>query len=309
MSEAATTLGAYSKIVAPFISAMDASTNSTEVNAYADRQQTVTITGISHEFSYSITDPEDCQDFLNLFTVSLADASANNTVSFADVGNAGRDLLKTMMQYATDASENDLKTWLESQAGQSIKEYILQTLGWSTSDLSGNVNIGFEAGAQSIVNNLADNAPACATMYMQLPQLTLELYMDVSDNGRLAPSTTALPLLAGDVITFVVDLNNSTGDVSVYWSSKDEVYALTTGTKDDVTVGYATGAEDKHLVQQIVKDAVSNTAGVSPNNYTAKYKWHFTSLANQGLVGNRRLAFNVKFDGSQTVGTKFNLKA
>jgi hypothetical protein len=205
-----------------------------------------------------------------------------------------------------DDESKTLDQWLEGQASQSISQFILETLGWSTNDLSGGVNIGFEAGADSIVDKLVTLPAATATMYTQLPQYNLEAYMvpDVSD-GRLAPTTTALPLLSGDSITFVVDLDNKTGDVSVYWSPQDEINAMPNGTNGDISVSSVTPTSAETLVKQLT-NGVAGAA--TPDDYTGKYRWNFNGLVSEGVVGNRRIAFHVKFGGLAD-GEKFNLKA
>lgn len=253
------------RFIAPYVASMDAS-------GAADyqyiQQETVSISGIDYEFDVTL-DASGAAKLLNSFTVSGkgTDASFNvvlsNSADFqavlASVIN-GADEASKAGKTATTQLEADLLAGLLQAINVDDLINTVQDVGFTNVD----VTIASAAGAADMASNLTNER--CRLIYTQIPWGSRDgKYMDASENQ----TTSALPLLGGDVLTFVFDVNLS--DVVPAKSQED---VNTSADPADVTSGQAAG------------------------NYTSGLHYDLAS---------KRIAFNIAMPGS--AGQELVLKA
>ena len=192
--------------VAPFVATLDVS-GTADVTSTALAQQTVTITGVQQTFNVTLGEL-DTYKLLNAFTVSggvnadLGDGTTSFDVMLADVSGF-REVIAGSIQNATNADSAPVPEWLNLQLGPELDAHILNTLGLQVAATS-SITVDASAGAISMAGGFSD--PVCEDLYLQIDQQTLNLYQDASSAAiGVNPRTSALPMKAGDVITFVFD--------------------------------------------------------------------------------------------------------
>lgn len=182
-----------SSFVVPFIAALDASGTAT-LTQVALAKHTVTIGGIDQTFSVTLSEA-DATTLLNGFTV----ADAGETLSV----NAGAGLVAPLTAAINSAlsGSNTIPAWLNSQLSNALVVDILSTLKVSVEVFS-NVTIDAAGGASNMQAGLVGDV--AEALYLQIPQSTLNMYK--SSTTPYHPTTSALPLKAGDVLNFVFDV-------------------------------------------------------------------------------------------------------
>jgi len=219
--------------VSPFIAVLDASGSAT-LTQVALAKKTVSIAGIDETFGVSLTEA-DATTLLNAFTVSGAGADLAVAVTDALVSP-----LTSAIQNAT-ADDKSIAAWLNSKLTQDLVVHILSTLKVSV-DVSSNVTVDAAAGASSMKAGLSASSDVAESLYLQIPQTTLNLYKEV--NSPYNPTTGALPLQKGDVLNFVFDVAAFTITAAVTSSTSNASNAgPSTGNPNSVSGG-APGATD-----------------------------------------------------------------
>jgi len=192
--------------VAPFVATLDVS-GTADVTSTALAQQTVTISGVQQTFNVTLGEV-DTYKLLNAFTVSggVKSGLGNSTTTFdvmlEDVSGF-REVIAGSIQNATNGDSAPVPDWLNLQLGPELDAHILSTLGLQVA-ASSSITVDASAGAISMAGGFSD--PVCEDLYLQIDQQTLNLYQDASSAAiGVTPLTSALPMKAGDVITFVFD--------------------------------------------------------------------------------------------------------
>lgn len=193
------------RFIAPYVATMDASGGADYVYV---QQETVTIAGIDYEFDVILAEAS-AKQLLEAFTVTGygVDANLNVTLSSAADFKAvlmsvinGAEVASKGGKTATTQLELDLHNGLLAaiQGDQLINA--VQNVDFTNVD----VTIDASSGADDMANNLSDER--CKLIYTQIPWGSrVGKYQDASENQ----TTSALPLLGGDVLTFVFDVDLS----------------------------------------------------------------------------------------------------
>jgi hypothetical protein len=247
---------AAARFIAPYVASMDAS-------GAADyqyiQQETVSISGIDYEFDATL-DASGAAQLLNAFTVSGKGTDASFNVVLATSADF-KSVLASVINGADAATKNNktATTQLEADLLAGLLQAInvddlintVQDVGFTNVD----VTIASAAGAAAMAAGLT--AERCRLIYTQIPWGTRNnKYMDASENQ----TTSALPLLAGDVLTFVFDV-----DLSDVVPAKD---------REDVNQG---------------ADPAGVTSATSAGNYTSGLHYNLAS---------KRIAFNITMPGT-----------
>ena len=256
------------RFIAPYVATMNASGSADYVYV---QQENVTIAGIDYEFD-SVLLPATAEKLLNAFTVSGKGVDATLNVTLATPA-AFKEVLTAVINGAEAASNasttKTATTQLEADLGAGLLAAIsaddlinaVQNVAFTNVD----VVIDASGGADDMATNLTNER--CRLIYTQIPWGSRDgKYQDASEN----PTTSALPLLAGDVLTFVFDV-----DLSDVTPSKSQTDINTSADPAGVTSGTVSG------------------------NYTSTLHYNLAS---------KRIAFNIQMPG--TAGEQLsNLKA
>jgi hypothetical protein len=246
------------RFIAPYVASMDAS-------GAADyeyiQQETVSISGIDYEFDVTL-DASGAAKLLNAFTVSGKGTDSNFNVVLSNsadfqavlasvINGADEASNATTSKTATTQLEADLEAGLLAAINVDDLINTVQDVGFTNVD----VTIASAAGAADMASNLTNER--CRLIYTQIPWGSRNnKYMDADENQ----TTSALPLLAGDVLTFVFDV-----DLSDVEPAKSQ---------DDVNTS---------------ADPAGVTSGTSAGNYTSGLHYNLAS---------KRIAFNIAMPGA-----------
>jgi len=248
-----------SSFVVPFIAALDASGTAT-LTEVALAKHTVTIGGIDQTFSVTLSTGE-AETLLNGFTV----ADAGETLSVNAIA-----ALVAPLTAAINAAVSGSKTipaWLNSQLSDALVVDILSTLKVSV-DVSSNVTIDAAGGATNMQAGLTGDV--AEALYLQIPQSTLNMYK--SATAPYYPTTSALPLKAGDVLNFVFDVGalninavvtSSTSNASNAGVSSNNTQGLggPTGTNTEPDAPYAFDSQSLSYTAAAKRVCVAVTLG------------------------------------------------
>ena len=271
------------RIVCPFIASMDNNAAITfDVNALA--RETVSISAIEREFDVTLSD-SDAASFLNCFKV---DGSGNNLNVTLDNATALKAAMEAAFNAAVDGDSKNVEGWLQNNLSETLTTHILYTLGVSVDVSSASVTVDKTAASASLENGLT--RAVCDTMYLQIPQTTLDLYKDDNDQQ----TTRALPLQKGDILTFVYDVNapstlSATIVSRVYDPDNKAV------TDKDTIVGTVNTTPDSEDKTGSGNNGV--TFDMTPSH--PEYKYNSASVAFSG--SKHRVAFNLKMGSGSGV--------
>jgi hypothetical protein len=230
MSTTTASTGA-AKFVVPYVASMDASGAADYVFV---QQETVAIAGIDYEFDAILT-VERAAALCNAFTVSgkgvdeslnvvLSDAAGLQAVLTSVINGANEAENASSSKTATTQLEYDLHQGLLAAINSDNLLNTVQDVDFINVD----VTIDSSGGAADMTDNLSDER--CRLIYTQIP-FGLR-YQDASENSEIS----ALPLLGGDVITFVFDV-----DLSDVVPAKSQVDINTSADPAGVTTGQEAG--------------------------------------------------------------------
>ena len=220
---------ASARFIAPYVATMNATGAADYVYI---QQETVSIAGIDYEFDITLGSGQ-AKLLLEAFTASGkgVDASFNVTLSNSAhfqqvlVGIIGAAVRSSNSKTAAQQLGSDLHNGLLA----AIKGDSLINSVENVDFTNVSVTLDASGGAADMATNMNDER--CRLIYTQIPWGSrVGKYQDASEN----PTTSALPLLAGDILTFVFDVNVS--DVVPNKSQTDintaaDPAAVTTGTE------------------------------------------------------------------------------
>jgi len=281
--------------IAPFVSAMDASSSDDLIAGIATAQQQVSIAGIHKDFTAfpHVLNTADAVKFLNLFTVTGNNNDESNlSVTFADdAAGFAAGVLKDMIDGCIDSAPGgdgvNLADWLMGEIGAYATAWILDNIGVSITDpYDPTVSVDSTGGAAAAVSNL--DVPSATTMYLQLPQDQLEnaTYMDADKKA----TTDALPLVPGDRLVFVFDVAVQNGVITLEWGTLDSTNALADGTHKGASVA-DTDAVPSYTMST---DAAANQTIAEQKH--GKYSYHLSAKSTD--IGTQRVAFALQFGTS-----------
>lgn len=222
-----------SRFIAPYVATMDASGAADYVYV---QQENISIAGIDYEFDVTLSTNAMAIKLLDSFTVSGNGVNGNLNVSLTNITDF-QEVLRAVINGAEEASRNNktATTQLETDlhaglyAAISGDELInsVQNL-----DVTGvEVTIDASGGASDMAGNMNDER--CRLIYTQIPfGSRVGKYYDASENQ----TTSALPLLAGDILSFVFDV-----DVSDVVPVKTQTDINTSADPNAVTSGQVNG--------------------------------------------------------------------
>ena len=142
----------------------------------------------------------------NAFVTAFGDMLPNSTIAPANsnaAGGGGGSAGAPAQQLSGDtaeASTNNNGT-VTAQVGTIINSFDVL------------VDMDASAAAQAMIDQHATNASALASLFRQIPRTTWQQYLDMSSNGTYIEgeaqdlSTNSLPLLKGDKLVFVFDID------------------------------------------------------------------------------------------------------
>jgi len=251
-------VGTRSELVVPFVAPMYADA-SAEMGVL--QREDVSITNIDNVFDVSCTLAE-AATILNSFTVNDVDhlgmlgLSAEVEILFTDLSFS--DVLSSLIATPenNDASSTDMTTYLLNETHADLLSALAHNAlanMLEASDLSVEIALDASNGALNMADELAGEGsvtgPRAAqyrkALFTQIPEYTVEQYLRVSDGSNNmgfedVSSIRFLPLLTGDVLTFVFDVtvgeyaNNNTApstgaNVQRVFRDNSTAYVLGTG--------------------------------------------------------------------------------
>jgi len=278
--------------VAPYIAVLDAS-GTANLTELALTQQVVTIAGVQQTFEAVLTNT-DAVKLLNSFTVTggvndgLGDGSTTLAIALTETTD-----FQTVLASAIAAAVNGNETpkavpaWLNDRLSARLTAHILSTLGLSVTATS-SVTVDAAGAAANMKSGLGADSDILEALYLQIDQPTLNIYSAGATDTIIGvvPVTSALPMKAGDAITFVFD----TTAFSVY-AGITKATSNASGAAPAATTG-ATGGAPATMTP-------GDAATVPPYSYDP------TSTLTY-FEDSYRVAFRVVLG---TAGTAFTLKA
>jgi hypothetical protein len=228
-----TVTSSANNFVSPFIAVLDASGSAT-LTQVALAQKVVSIAGIDETFAVSLSDAEAIA-LLNAFTISGAGA---------DLAVAVTDALVSPLTSAINearASNMSIAAWLNSKLNEDLVVHILSTLKVSV-DVSSSVVVDAASGANNMKTGLAASSDVAESLYLQIPQATLNLYKEAT--APFNPTVGALPVKKGDVLNFVFDVAAFTITAAVTSSTSNASNAGPSNANPNNVVDGAPGATD-----------------------------------------------------------------
>lgn len=226
MSVRSNYVGTKSELVVPFVAAMYADA-SAQVGVL--QREDVTVTGIDDVFDVSCTLAQ-AADLLNAFSVTDVDQngllglSAEVAVGFADTNfsSALAAIIAAADQNGLDASAISLHTYLHDETHADLLAALAHDAlanMLEASDLNVDIALDASSGAVNMASEL-EGTGSCPpsrveqyrkAIFAQIPEYTIEQYLKVSDgSGSSAFEDVSginfMPLLTGDVLTFVFDV-------------------------------------------------------------------------------------------------------
>lgn len=215
--------GTKSELVVPFIAAMyaDASAN---VGVMA--RQDVTVTGIDNVFDVTTT-LQQAVDLLNSFTVQDVDQAGMLGLSAeVAVGFSNATFQSALAAIISDADLNDnsldasnvhLHAYLQKETHADLLSALAHDAlanMLEASDMDVNIALDASSGAANMATEFETNAHKeqyLKALFTQIPEYTIEQYLKVSDGSNNlgvedVSGINFLPLLTGDVLTFVFDV-------------------------------------------------------------------------------------------------------
>jgi len=227
MSVTSNYIGTKSELVVPFVAAMYADA-SAQVGVL--QREDVTVTGIDDVFdvnctlaqaaallnAFSVTDV-DQNGLLGLsaevavgFTDAAFSSALAEIIAYADAGNSADATPKDLHTYLHDETHADLLSALAHDALANMLEASDLDVEIALDASSGAVNMAaeLEGNGSCPVVNVAQYRKA---IFAQIPEYTIEQYLKVSDGSdntafEDVSGINFLPLLTGDVLTFVFDV-------------------------------------------------------------------------------------------------------
>lgn len=214
-----------SRLVCPVISSMNMTESATAETSTLEEKK-VTITGIDQLFQYATASASEAAALLNAFDVSgygdllTVSMDVNGAAAFkallkkaiddgtsANVDASGHAVgTDKAIDFLNDGLKDDLQTLIGNYfnamnvAGAAA---LVNTVKYKITGFSQQtVVLDASGGAAQMWSDLSDNSDDLLNIYLQIPQATLNMYKDGSDN----PTTAALPLQNGDSLTFVFDV-------------------------------------------------------------------------------------------------------
>jgi hypothetical protein len=248
-----TVTSSANNFVSPFIAVLDASGSAT-LTEVALAQKVVSIAGIDQTFAVSLTEAQAIA-LLNAFTISGAGA---------DLAVAVTDALVSPLTSAIDearAEDKSIAAWLNSKLTEDLMVHILSTLKVSV-DVSSSVVIDAASGATNMKAGLAASSDVAESLYLQIPQTTLNLYKEA--NAPYNPTTGALPVQKGDVLNFVFDVAAFTITAAVTSSTSNASSAAPNPGNPNSVAGGAPGATDSAPVAPYAFDNQSLSYSNTP---------------------------------------------
>jgi hypothetical protein len=262
MSSATT---AIKRFIAPYVASMDASGAASHVYV---QQETVNIAGIDYEFTSALGEAASIQ-LLNAFTRTGKAVDGNLNVTLSD-SNAFQSVLRSVINGANQATNggqnatSQLVIDLHNGLLEAIKGDALINTVQNVDFTDVSVTIDASSGTIDMATNMTDER--CTLIYNQIPWGgRVGVYQDSSENAI----TSALPLVGGDVLTFVFDV-----DLSDVVPAKSQVDITTSADPDDVITGQVAG------------------------KYTSSLHYNLAT---------KRIAFNIRINGDS--GDQLALKA
>jgi len=215
--------GTKSELVVPFVAAMyaDASAN---VGVMA--RQDVTVTGIDNVFDVPTT-LQQAVDLLNSFTVQDVDQAGMLGLSAeVAVGFSNATFQSALAAIISDADLNDnsldaSNVHLHEYLHKETHADLLSALAHDAlanmleaSDMDVNIALDASSGAANMAIEFESNAHKeqyLKALFTQIPEYTIQQYLKVSDGSNNlgvedVSGINFLPLLTGDVLTFVFDV-------------------------------------------------------------------------------------------------------
>lgn len=229
MSVTSSYTGTKSELIVPFVAAMYA-----DASAHMGvlQRQNVTITGIDDVFDVSCTVAQ-AVNLLNAFSVRDVDQnglyglSAEVAVGFTDVSSGFSSALADIIAYADAGNSRDsVGTNIHAYLTNETHADLLSALAHDAlanmleaSDLDVQIALDASSGAVNMASELegegscppANVAQYRKAIFTQIPEYTIEQYLKVSDgSGSTGFEDVSfihfMPLLTGDVLTFVFDV-------------------------------------------------------------------------------------------------------
>ena len=217
-------VGTKSELVVPFVAAMYADA-SAQMGVL--QREDVTIGNIDDVFDVSCTLVEAAA-ILNSFSVtdvdqnSMLGLSAEVAVGFTDLSFASVLAQLIASDANADLSATNLNTYLLNETHADLLSALAHDAlanMLEASDLSVEIALDASAGAANMADELAGDGSVSGAvaaqyrkaLFTQIPEYTIEQYLRVSDgsgNGAFedVSGINFLPLLTGDVLTFVFDV-------------------------------------------------------------------------------------------------------
>lgn len=242
-------------------------------------KESVTVTGISAEFTYDLSDNAACYNFLRAWNVKNNDVDGKADVSVNYVGDISGVVVPALQQ-ATESGGKTLLQWVRDRIPE-IASYVNFPDLLEAIVTNNSISLNHADGAKNLHDELSKstNADARKLLFTQIPTSTVEKYQSdlsgqLGDNGK---DLDLLPLKKGDTLTFIFNVSMTVQTSSVVngptnnpVNPADSVYGNTGSSR---TTDYPAGTESKLSNYSTKKIALniklSGTAGVANETFTS----------------------------------------